>query len=54
LFQGLYSKDKKILQSVLMKKDLALISSTVMRLPVQCTAPLLKELVTLIQGKTIA
>ncbi|KDR13291.1 WD repeat-containing protein 43 [Zootermopsis nevadensis] len=54
LMQGLCSKDRKILQSVLMKNDPALISSTVMRLSLQCTIPLLKELVTLIQGKTIA
>lgn len=54
LMQGLHSKDKKILQSVLMQKDPVLISSTVMRLSLQCIVPLLKELVTLIQGKTVA
>ncbi|XP_069677542.1 WD repeat-containing protein 43 isoform X2 [Periplaneta americana] len=54
LMQGLVSKDKKILQNVLMRKDPALISSTVMRLSLQCTVPLLKELVTLVQGKRVA
>lgn len=53
LMQGLHSKDKKILQSVLMKNDPVLISNTVARLSLQCTVPLIKELATLIQGKTV-
>ena len=53
LFQGLHSKDKKILQSVLMRNDPVLISNTVARLSLQCTLPLIKELATLIQGKTV-
>jgi hypothetical protein len=53
LFQGLHSKDRKILQSVLMRNDPVLISNTVTRLSLQCTVPLIKELVTLIHGKTV-
>ncbi|GFG32378.1 hypothetical protein Cfor_04358 [Coptotermes formosanus] len=53
LMQGLHSKDKRILQSVLMRNDPVLISNTVTRLSLQCTVPLIKELVTLIQGKTV-
>jgi hypothetical protein len=53
LFQGLHSKDKRILQSVLMRNDPVLISNTVTRLSLQCTVPLIKELATLIQGKTV-
>lgn len=53
LMQGLHSKDKKILQSVLMRNDPVLISNTVTRLSLQCTVPLIKELVTLVQGKTV-
>lgn len=52
MFQGLQSKDKSLLQNVLFRKDEAVISQTVQRLPVQVISPLVRELTALIQGKT--
>ncbi|XP_067007898.2 WD repeat-containing protein 43 [Anabrus simplex] len=48
LIQGLHSKDKRILQSVLFQRDMSVIKKTVGRLPVQVILPLVQELVTLI------
>ncbi|XP_054284738.1 WD repeat-containing protein 43 [Macrosteles quadrilineatus] len=52
LLQGLQSKDKNILQTVLFGRDEAVIAQTVQRLPVQVISPLVKELTVLLQGKT--
>ncbi|PSN32314.1 WD repeat-containing protein 43 [Blattella germanica] len=53
LTQGLYSQDKKILQSVLLNKDPSLVTNTVIRLSIHCVVPLVKELVAQIQRKTL-
>uniref|UniRef100_A0A1B6C6T4 Small-subunit processome Utp12 domain-containing protein n=1 Tax=Clastoptera arizonana TaxID=38151 RepID=A0A1B6C6T4_9HEMI len=52
LIQGLQSKDKSLLQSVLFRKDEVVMAQTVQRLPLHVISPLLRELTALIQGKT--
>ncbi|KYN01104.1 WD repeat-containing protein 43 [Cyphomyrmex costatus] len=52
LLQGLNSKDKTILTTVLFTKNEAVIRNTIARLPVQAIIPLLKELTVMLQGKT--
>lgn len=54
LLQGLHSKDHTILQSVLCKRDEIVVKNTIKRLPMQVIMPLLQELTSLIQGKTLA
>ncbi|XP_063919730.1 WD repeat-containing protein 43 isoform X2 [Zophobas morio] len=54
LIQGLHSKDKSILQTVLLKKDEQLIKNTIKRLPIDVIPPLFEELTKLIQGKTLS
>lgn len=52
LVQGLHSKDKNIMRSVLSNKDENVIRNTVKRLPMPVIVPLVQELSSLIQGKT--
>jgi len=52
LLQGLNSKDKRILESVLERVDEELINDTVKRLPLEAILPLLETLHHYIQGKT--
>ncbi|XP_066598472.1 WD repeat-containing protein 43-like [Prorops nasuta] len=52
LLQGLNSKDKSILTSVLFTKNENVIRNTVLKLPFQAIIPLLRELTTMLQGKT--
>lgn len=52
LMQSLHSKDRKILMSVLLTKKENLIKNTIAKLPIQEIPPLLKELTTLLQGKS--
>lgn len=52
LLQGLQSKDKNILQSVLFQVEKPVIDVTVKHLPVQALVPLIRELSFLMQGKT--
>jgi len=52
LLQGLNSKDKRILESVLERADEELINDTVKRLPLEAVLPLLETLHHYIQGKT--
>jgi len=52
LLQGLNSKDKRILESVLERVDEELITDTVKRLPMEAVLPLLETLHHYIQGKT--
>ncbi|KAI4471388.1 wd repeat-containing protein 43 [Holotrichia oblita] len=52
LVQGLHSKDKHILKSVLIRRDENVIRSTIRRLPMPVIVPLLQELTSYIQGKT--
>lgn len=52
LVQGLHSNDKNILRTVLNSRDENVIKNTVKRLPMPVIVPLVKELSTLIQGKT--
>ncbi|XP_068907709.1 WD repeat-containing protein 43 [Tenebrio molitor] len=54
LIQGLHSKDKNILKTVLFKKDEQLIKNTVNKLPLAAITPLFEELTKLIQGKTLS
>ncbi|RZB40003.1 WD repeat-containing protein 43 [Asbolus verrucosus] len=54
LVQGLHSKDKNILKTVLLKKDELLIKNTIRRLPITVIVPLFEELTKLIQGKTLS
>lgn len=54
LVQGLHSKDKKMLQSVLCKRDETIVRNTVKRLPMVVVVPLLTELTNLVQGRTLA
>lgn len=52
LIEGLKSKDKNILMTVLNDRDENIVKSTIGSLPVQAIAPLLKELTVMLQGKT--
>ncbi|XP_043502426.1 WD repeat-containing protein 43-like [Polistes fuscatus] len=52
LMQGLNSKDRTILNSVLYTKNESTIRNTIARLPVQAITPLLKELCSMLHGKT--
>lgn len=52
LMQGLNSKDRTILMTVLYNKDETVIKNTISKLPVQAITSLLKELTTMLQGKT--
>lgn len=52
LVQGLHSKDKNILKSVLINRDDSTIRNTIKRLPMPVIVPLLEELTNYIQGKT--
>lgn len=54
MIQGLHSKDKKILKTVLYQKDEEVIRNTVKRLPITALVPLLQELSNYIQGKTLS
>uniref|UniRef100_A0A6P7GDA3 WD repeat-containing protein 43 n=1 Tax=Diabrotica virgifera virgifera TaxID=50390 RepID=A0A6P7GDA3_DIAVI len=54
LIQGLHSKDKKILRTVLYQKNEEVVRNTVKRLPVTAFVPLLQELASYIQGKTLS
>ncbi|KAJ8959403.1 hypothetical protein NQ318_022091 [Aromia moschata] len=54
LMQGLHSKDKSILRTVLCKRDENVIRNTVKRLPIQMLIPLIQELATYVQGKTLS
>ncbi|XP_015833864.1 WD repeat-containing protein 43 isoform X2 [Tribolium castaneum] len=54
LIQGLHSKDKNILRTVLFKKDEQLIKNTIKRIPLSLITPLFEELTKLIQGKTLS
>ncbi|KAK6618932.1 hypothetical protein RUM44_003313 [Polyplax serrata] len=52
LLQGLQSKDKNILQSILLRTEQSVIDVTVKHLPVQALVPLIRELTVFMQGKT--
>lgn len=52
LVQGLHSKDKNIMRSVLSTKDETVVRNTVKRLPMPVIVPLVHELNSLIQGRT--
>ncbi|KAG8042146.1 hypothetical protein G9C98_000137 [Cotesia typhae] len=52
LLQGLTSKDRNILSSVLLIRDEQVIKNTVVNMPVQALKPLIGELVGMLQGKT--
>ncbi|XP_044576706.1 arylphorin subunit alpha-like isoform X3 [Cotesia glomerata] len=52
LLQGLTSRDRNILNSVLLMRDEQVITNTVVNLPVQALKPLIGELVGMLQGKT--
>lgn len=52
LVQGLHSKDKHILRSVLVNRDESVIRSTIKRLPMPVIIPLVQELIAYVQGKT--
>lgn len=54
LMQGLESKDKSLLDSVLFVKDVEVINETVSKLPVSALPPLIAQLSTMIQGKTFS
>lgn len=54
LTQGLLSKDKNILRTVLFKKDEQLIKNTIKRIQLSLIGPLFEELTKLIQGKTLS
>ncbi|GLH15348.1 WD repeat-containing protein 43 [Gryllus bimaculatus] len=53
LLQGLRSKDKRTIHTVLLQRDEAVIKRTVARLPVQVVVPLVEELASLMQGKVV-
>ena len=52
LIQGLQSKDKQILRTVLSTKDETVIRNTVKRLPMTVIEPLVTHLTTYVEGKT--
>ena len=52
LIQGLHSEDKSLLATVLYVKRESIIKNTVAKLPVQAILPLLKEITSMLQGKT--
>ncbi|KAK3922503.1 WD repeat-containing protein 43 [Frankliniella fusca] len=52
MLQALISKDKPMLQTVLLRREEDVIRNTVQRLPLQVIEPLLKELTTLLHAKT--
>ncbi|VEN54071.1 unnamed protein product [Callosobruchus maculatus] len=54
LVQGLHSKDKNILRTVLSKRDEEVVVNTVKRLPVNVLVPLIQELTKFVQGKTLS
>ncbi|XP_056630319.1 WD repeat-containing protein 43 [Diorhabda sublineata] len=54
LIQGLHSKDKNILKTVLYQKDEEIIRNTVKRLPITTFVPFVQELTSYIQGKTLS
>ncbi|XP_044257003.1 WD repeat-containing protein 43, partial [Tribolium madens] len=54
LIQGLHSKDKNILRTVLFKKDEQLVKNTIRKIPLSLITPLFEELSRLIQGKTLS
>lgn len=54
LLQALHSKDKDLLGTVLNVKKETIIYNTVSKLPVQAIEPFLKELTSMLQGKTYA
>ncbi|CAG9816276.1 unnamed protein product [Phaedon cochleariae] len=54
LVQGLHSKDKNILRTALCKRDEQVVRNTVKRLPVTVFVPLVQELSSFIQGKTLS
>ncbi|XP_057651400.1 WD repeat-containing protein 43 [Diorhabda carinulata] len=54
LIQGLHSKDKNILKTVLYQKDEEIIRNTVRRLPITTFVPFVQELTSYIQGKTLS
>ncbi|XP_014608429.1 PREDICTED: WD repeat-containing protein 43-like [Polistes canadensis] len=51
LMQGLYSKDRTILNNVLFTKNERTIRSTIAKLPVQAITPLIEELYRMLRGK---
>lgn len=54
LIQGLQSKDKNIIRTVLCKKDEELIRNTVKRLPITALVLLIHELNVYMQGKSLS
>ncbi|XP_022900678.2 WD repeat-containing protein 43 [Onthophagus taurus] len=54
LIQGIHSRDKSILQTVLNKKDEKTIRNTVQRLPISAVISLLHELNEFVNGKTFS
>lgn len=54
LIQGLQSKDKNIIRTVLSKKDEQLIRNTIKRLPVTALVSLIQEINVFMQGKTLS
>ncbi|KAJ8920002.1 hypothetical protein NQ315_006532, partial [Exocentrus adspersus] len=54
LIQGLHSKDRDILRTVLYRKDDTVVRNTVKRLPVTVLIPLIQELTHFIHGKTLS
>lgn len=54
LVQGLHSNDKNILRTVLCNRDEDVIRNTIKRLPMTVIVPLVGELTSFIQGKTLS
>ncbi|XP_014283733.1 WD repeat-containing protein 43 [Halyomorpha halys] len=54
LTQGLESKDRALLESVLFRKDPHVIAETVSKLPVSALPPLINQLNSMIQGRTFS
>ncbi|KAF2897424.1 hypothetical protein ILUMI_08750 [Ignelater luminosus] len=54
LVQGLHSKDKAILRSVLNRHDEKVIKNTIKRLPMPVIIPFVQEVTGMIQGKTVS